>query len=220
MAKITDYARQGFRRRPRPWNSAELPEWWDAAAWLGVVAVVVMLVSGAVFADDRSPGGAAAAGDDAPRYAPETLGSPGLGAPPAPGDGSAAPVPPASPPAGVPTGTSAEGFASTAATRVPITGGGTAVVPAGALNVALAAARARATGNWAGIPFAGAERPAPTAPSPHGVVVGEVTVEDPAATGNTQYRFSARIARGGGARPETARFVVELGMNGYAIRAG
>ncbi|MFF5259910.1 hypothetical protein ACFY4C_13260 [Actinomadura viridis] len=231
MPKITDYVRAGFRRRRRPWHHTELPEWWDVAVWVGGVGVIALLVLSVLFGRDEPSGGPAAGGGGAPRYVVQTLDPRGPSAAPGPGGGApTAPtgsVPTGSTPTGsvptgsaptAPAGVSAKDFTASAAVRVPVTGGGTTVVPAGARNVASAAARATATGNWAGIPFIGPARP-PAAPARPGSVVGTLTVADPTVTGNDQYRFSATIARDGSARPDLVQITVGRGPSGYAIRA-
>ncbi|GAA3973887.1 hypothetical protein GCM10023085_65480 [Actinomadura viridis] len=219
MPKITDYVRAGFRRRRRPWHHTELPEWWDVAVWVGGVGVIALLVLSALFERDDPSAGPAAGGGGAPRYVVQTLDPRGPSATPGPGGGGASTAPTGSPPTGsAPAGVSAKDFTASAAVRVPVTGGGTTVVPAGARNVAAAAARATATGDWAGIPFIGAARP-PAAPARPGSVVGTLTVADPTVTGNDQYRFSATIARDGTARPEAVQITVGRGPSGYAIRA-
>lgn len=213
MPKLTDYVREGFKRRARPWDRAELPEWWDLAMWAGLAGVILMLVVGALLdrgGTDRPPGGTAGG---MPPYAVQSLNpyaSAGSGTRPGPrppaGTGTASPM------------TSTD-FAATAPARVQVTGGGTTVVPAGARNVALAAARATATGDWSGIPYIGTGRPPKAKKTPAGSVVGALTVADPATTGNAQYLFSATVRHGAAARPYLVRIAVERGVSGYAVRA-
>ena len=218
MAKLTDYVRKGYRRRQRPWEATELPEWWGLATWIGAACVVVMLVVSALLARGETATGAEAGDAEAPRYPVETLNpgmltaSPGSGSPGA--SSSAGARPSQSPPVEL----TAESFKATNAVRVAKSGGGSAIVPAGARNVALAAARATAIGDWSGIPFIGA-RPTPTrGPTPQGSVVGELTVADPTVTGNSQYRFTAKITHGGGEKPYDLTIPVEWNGDGYAIR--
>ncbi|MEV3922891.1 hypothetical protein [Actinomadura coerulea] len=218
MPKLTDYARQGFRRQ-RLLRASELPEWWNIAVWAGVGGVVLMLVISAVFARGDSSGVAPAAGGDAPRYQVQTLDPRGLSASPGP-DGET-PTASGSPAQVLPTGASGNDFRASAALQVPMTGGGETVVPAGALNVAAAAATALVTGNWQGVPFVGTDRPPPARkPMPQGSAVTGISVADPAATGNSQYRFSATISHPGRARPDVLDFLVEPDGPGYALRAG
>ncbi|MFD0851106.1 hypothetical protein ACFQ07_02665, partial [Actinomadura adrarensis] len=66
------------------------------------------------------------------------------------------------------------------------------------------------------IPFIGPARPKVPARTPRGVVLGAITVADPAVTGNSQYRFSARIAPNG--TPADVTILVEPDPTGYAIR--
>ncbi|GAA2404307.1 hypothetical protein GCM10010191_10040 [Actinomadura vinacea] len=217
MPKVTDYVREGFRRRQRPWDRTELPEWWDVAIWFAVGGVVLMLVAGAALGRGKSSGGGTA-GAEPPRYTVQTLDPRGSGA--APGSPGATPSASAAPSRTPPAGVSAKDFTASAAMQVPVTSGGTTVVPAGARNVAMAAAKATATGNWNAIPFVGSARPSPArSPTPQGSVVGEITVADPSVTGNSQYRFSATITHGGQAAPYVVRILVERNQSGYAIRA-
>ena len=217
MPKLTDYVREGYRRRQRPWDRTELPEWWDVAIWVAVAAVVLMLVVGGVLSRDDSPA-ADNTGKAPPAYPvqtlnPSALASPGSGSAPPSGAANASPEPPVE--------LNPESFEATNAVQVQMTGGGTTVVPAGARNVALAAARAAATGDWKGIPFIGTARPpAPQTPTPQGSVRGEITVADPSVTGNSQYRFTAQVTHGGNANPRAVRLLVERNGSGYAIRAG
>jgi hypothetical protein len=88
------------------------------------------------------------------------------------------------------------------------------VVPAGARNLAQAAARAAATGDWNGIPLtdrssAGAVR------TPEGSVVGDISVTDPAVTGNSVYLFGATIRHGPGEPPYRIKITVERTQSGY-----
>ncbi|GAA1832477.1 hypothetical protein [Actinomadura chokoriensis] len=225
MPKLTDYARKGFQRRRPPWKRVELPEWWDVAVWVAGGGVVAVIVLSAVL----NGGGASGTvpGDAGARpYPVQTLGSrltdgPGavpsgdLPAPPSSSTAAAAPAP-----AG-PVGKPVKDFTATAAVRIPVTGGGTTVVPVGARNVALAAAIATTTGDWSGIPFTGPGRPTVSA-SRHGLggSVARLTVADPAVTGNSAYRFSATIDDAGGAEPSAVPITVERNESGYAIRYG
>ncbi|GAA4375305.1 hypothetical protein GCM10023088_32500 [Actinomadura verrucosospora] len=216
MPKMTDYARQGFRRR-RLFQDTELPEWWNIAVWAGVGGIVLMLAVSAVL-DRGDSSGAPTAGRQAPSYQVQTLDPRTLTESPSPGE---TPSTSASPSQVLPTGASANDFTATAAAKVPVTGGGTTVVPAGALNLATAAASATVSGNWKGIPFIGAARPSPAKKgmAPGSAVQG-ITVADPTRTGNSQYLFSATITRPGGARPEVVQLLVEPDERGYALRAG
>ncbi|MGI5416819.1 hypothetical protein [Actinomadura luteofluorescens] len=216
MPKLTDYAREGFRRR-RLVKETELPEWWNIAVWAGVGGIILMLLVSAVL-DRGGSSGAAPAASQAPRYQVQTLDPRGLTASPSPGEET--PTPSGGPSQVLPTGAAASNFTATAATRVPMTDGGATVVPAGALNVATASARAIVTGNWKGIPVIGTARPTPAKPMPRGSVVRGITVMDPTKTGNSQYRFSATITHPGGARPDVVELLVEPDGNGYAVRAG
>jgi hypothetical protein len=214
MPKLTDYARQGFRRR-RLFQDTELPEWWSIAVWAGVGGVVLMLVVSAVF-DRGGSSGSATTGGEAPRYQVQTLDPRSLSISPSPG--GATPTASASPSQVLPTGVSPKDFTATAPAKVAVTGGGTTVVPAGALNLASAAATATVTGNWKGIPFIGAARPSPAKSMPRGSAVQGITVADPAQTGNSQYVFSATITHAGGARPDVVEVLVEPDGDGYAMR--
>lgn len=221
MPKMTDYVREGFKRRRRPWDRAELPEWWDLVGWVGLAGVVAALVFGAIFSTGGS-GGDGTEDAGAPRYSAQTL-NPYTPSPAPSASGSTATTPAETSPApgaGPPQGVETKDFTATAAAQVPLIRGGTAVVPAGARNVAVAAARAQATGDWAGIPFVGPKRlpAASMKANPQGSVIGEVTVTDPSVTGNTQYLFSATITRGGGAKPYVVQIAVERDRSGYAIR--
>ncbi|MEV0405838.1 hypothetical protein [Actinoallomurus sp. NPDC050550] len=213
MPKMTDYVREGFNRRRRPWHRAELPEWWNLAVWVGLAGIGGMLLISALL----DPGGSTDTPDatQPPAYSVQKINP---YATPSASGGSAAgtPTPDASSPAqGGPT----EDFASTAAVQVPKAGGGTAVVPAGARNVALAAAKAAATGDWTGIPFIGRARPPKARRTPQGSV-GQLTVTDPAITGNAQYLFSATITHGAPDKAYQYRIAVESDQSGYAIHAG
>ncbi|QKG23354.1 hypothetical protein [Actinomadura verrucosospora] len=221
MPKLTDYARKGYNRRRRPWESAELPEWWDAAVWVAGGGIVVVLVLSALLGGGGGRTSSASGDSGARPYPVQTLGSrptEGTGASPSPGGtGSAAPP--------VPAGEQVKDFTATAAVQVPVTGGGTTVVPAGARNVALAAARATATGDWSGIPFSGTGRPTRPATGAAGrparqAAVSRLTVADPAVTGNSEYRFSATITGAGGAQPSVVPITVERDESGYAVRVG
>lgn len=215
MPKLTDYVRQGYRRRRRPWDESELPEWWSLAAWIGVGCIVVLLGISAVLARDDTAQ-ARNAGGGAARYPVETLNPSSLASPGSEGASpSGSPGPSQSPPVEL----TPESFRATNAVRVPMSGGGSAVVPAGARNVALAAARAAATGDWKGVPFIGTRPTRTSTPTPQGSVVGELTVADPTVTGNSQYRFTAKITRGGGEEPYDLTIPVERDGTGYAIRA-
>jgi hypothetical protein len=213
MPKMTDYVREGFNRRRRPWHRAELPEWWNLAVWVALAGIGVMLLVSALL----DPSGSTGAPDatQPPAYSVQKINP--YATPSASGGSTAGtPTPDASSPAqGGPTGD----FASTAAVQVPKTGGGTAVVPAGARNVALAAAKAAATGDWTGIPFTGHAKPPKARRTPQGSVVGQLTVTDPAITGNNLYLFSTTITHGGAAKPYQYRVAVEGDQSGYAIRA-
>jgi hypothetical protein len=212
MPKITDYVREGFNRRQRPWDRAELPEWWGLVVWVGFAGVTAALLLGAMFGHDGSSDDAA---EQSPPYSVQTL-TPYIAPPPPARATPAAPTPGAADPAaGAPTGD----FTATAAAQVPLTGGGTTVVPVGARNVAVAAAKAEATGDWTGIPLIGNTRPSPAPRTPHGALTGEITVADPAVTGNSQYLFSATISHSGADKPYLVRIAVERGQAGYAVRA-
>ncbi|MGI8330898.1 hypothetical protein ACRYCC_13110 [Actinomadura scrupuli] len=217
MPKMTDYVREGFQKRRRPWETAELPEWWNLMVWVGLAVVGGILVVGMILADGSSP----KVGQSPRRYAVETLNpySP-TAAPSAPATGSVT-GPATAPPAGpgpVPTAFTAADFAATAPAQVPLTGGGSTVVPTGARNVGVAAAKAEATGDWTGIPLAGAAKPPKRARTPGGVVVGQVTVTDPSVTGTNTYMFSATVSHDGGAKPYLVQLTVERTSRGYAIR--
>jgi hypothetical protein len=212
MPKMTDYLREGFNRRRRPWHRSELPEWWNLAVWVGLAGIGGMLLISALL----DPGGSTDAPDatQPPAYSVQKINpyaTPSASGGPAAGT----PTPDASSPAqGGPTGD----FASTAAVQVPKAGGGTAVVPAGARNVALAAAKAAATGDWTGIPFIGRTRPPKAHRTPEGSV-GQLTVTDPAITGNAQYLFNVTITHGAPNKAYEYRIAVESDQSGYAIRA-
>jgi len=200
MAKMTDYVREGFGKRRRPWSNTDLPEWWDLAVWVALAgavgAVVISVALGGGFS------GKATQTQSAPQYKVQTL--------------NPFASPSASPTTSVPSTFSATDFSATAAVQVAITGGGTTVVPAGAHNVALAAARAAATGDWTGIPLLGKHRAGRR--TPDGTVIGDVTVADPAVTGSGSYLFSAKISHHGTTRPYLVQIAVEQSASGYGIR--
>ncbi|MEV0662583.1 hypothetical protein ACIBI3_22970 [Actinomadura luteofluorescens] len=216
MPKMTDYARKGFRRR-RLFQDTDLPEWWNIAVWAGVCGIVLMLAVSAVL-DHGESSGTPTTGREVPRYQVQTLDPRSLTASPSPG--AETPTASGAPSQVLPTGVSANDFTATAAAKAPVTGGGTTVVPAGALNLATAAARATVSGNWKGIPFIGTARPSSAKKGmPRGSAVQGITVADPSRTGNSQYLFSATIKGPGGARPEVVELLVEPDGRGYALRA-
>ncbi|MCO6009159.1 hypothetical protein NE236_29735 [Actinoallomurus purpureus] len=214
MPKMTDYVREGFNRRRRPWHSAELPEWWNVAVWVALAGIGVMLLVSALLEPGESAGDTTGTARP-PAYSVQKINP---YATPSASEGSAAGTP--TPDASSPPGDGPGGdFSATAAVQVPKAGGGTAVVPAGARNVALAAAKAAATGDWTGIPFIGRARPPKAPRTPQGSVIGQPTVTDPSITGNTQYLFSATITHGGAAKGYQYRVAVERDQSGYAVRA-
>ncbi|MBC6458083.1 hypothetical protein [Actinomadura sp. HBU206391] len=215
MPKITDYVREGFDRRSRPWDRTELPEWWDLVVWVALAGVIAMLLLGAVFGRG---GSSEDAGGDERRFAVRSL-NPYTVTPAPSADEAASATPGTGAPSPAPGEAPTEDFTATAAVRVPVTGGGTTVVPAGARNVAFAAATAEATGDWTGILFVGAARPSAAPAYPRGSVAGEITVKDPRVTGTGQYLFSATITRDGNAASRRVEITVERGPDGYAIRA-
>jgi hypothetical protein len=215
MAKITDYVREGFDRRRRPWDRTDLPEWWDLMAWAAVIGIIAALLLSAVLDRGGSSDSTADTAGGGPGYQVQALNP--YSTSPSPQD--SAPAGATASPSGAPADASAKEFTATAAVQVPMTGGGTAVVPAGARNVALAAARAEATGDRAGIPFVGTARSAKAPSTPQGSVIGEVTVTDPTITGNSQYLFTANITHGPDAKPNTVQIAVEYASSGYAVRA-
>lgn len=210
---MTDYVREGFRRRQRPWDRTELPEWWDVAVWVAAVGVIAVLIFSAA-AGGSGSSGTSAHDDGGSHYAVQTL-SP---QPAAPSTAPGVPTGPAEPSPTEPAPAGSHDFSASAAVRVPVTGGGATVVPTGARDVALAAARAAATGDWRGIPFVGQARP-PATRAPRGTLVGQVTVADPAVTGNSRYEFSATVQQAGTAKRSVVQIVVERGTSGYAIRS-
>lgn len=200
MPKLTDYVRQGFRKRRRVWNGGELPEWWDLLVWGALALVGVMLVVGAIFDGGSSEDTARRR----PAYLVQTVN-------PYVTPSAADPVPSSTP------GHSAADFAAAAPVQVAQTGGGTAIVPAGARDVASAAANAEATGSWSGIPLTGTTRPRAAHRTPHGRVIGTITVEDPTVTGNGSYVFSATITHGTAARSYLVKITVQRTPEGYAV---
>ncbi|WP_345361453.1 hypothetical protein [Actinoallomurus liliacearum] len=230
MPKMTDYVREGFNRRRGPWHRTELPEWWNLAVWVSLAAVGLILLLSALLEPDSSTD--TTSSSQPPAYSVQkinpyatpsassesTAGTPTPDASGSTGSGSAAGTP--APGASGSTGSGSTGdFAATAAVQVPKVGGGTAVVPAGARNVASAAAKAAATGDWTGIPFIGRTRPPKAHRTPQGSVIGQLTVTDPAVTGNTLYLFSATITHGGAAKAYQYRVAVERDQSGYAVHA-
>jgi hypothetical protein len=204
MPKMTDYVRQGFKRRPRPWSTTDLPEWWDTAVWIGVGGVIAVVLFTAVFDHSGDSTGSSAR---RPHYAVQAVNpyaTPSASDSPAPSPGT------------TPSAFSSGDFTATAAVQVTLTGGGTAPVPAGARNVALAAAKATATGDWAGVPLLG--KPKAAARTPGGTVIGDVTVSNPSATGAGSYLFSATISKHGTANPYLVQIAVERTASGYAVR--
>lgn len=222
MPKITDYVREGFKKRRRPWEHTELPEWWDVVIWVSLGGVIVAVVLGAALGGGGSKGIPAA---DSPRYAVQSLNpyatpTPGtsITSVPTPGVSPVSSASPTPDPGDSSGGTSATDFSATAAVQVAQTGGGTAIVPAGARNVAVAAARAEATGDWTGIPLAVSGK-RPTGPkTPQGTVTGTITVENPAVTGSGSYVFSATVTHDGTAKPYLVQIAVERAASGYVVR--
>lgn len=201
MPKLTDYVREGFRRRRRPWESAELPGWWQVLAWVALAAVCGILALSAI--SDR--GSRSSAAQRRSPYAVQTIN-------PYPSV-STAPSPSSTP------GRSHADFTAGAPVQVAKTGGGMAVVPAGARNVALAAAKAEATGVWSDVPLIGGTTPSAAPQTPGGQVIGDITVEDPATTGTGSYVFSAAITHDAVSRSYLARITVERSTQGYALLA-
>ncbi|MEV5709693.1 hypothetical protein [Actinoallomurus sp. NPDC052274] len=223
MPKMTDYVREGFNRRRRPWHRTELPEWWNLAVWVALAGIGLLLLLSALLEPDTPSG--TTTSSRPPAYSVQKINP---YATPSASDGSEAgtPTPDASdagtptPGPGGPTGPEPTGdFAATDAVEIPKVGGGTAAVPAGARNVALAAAKAAATGDWTGIPFIGRARPPKARRTPQGSVIGQVTVTDPSVTGNTLYLFSAMITHGGASKAYQYRVAVERDQSGYAVHA-
>ncbi|WP_395105143.1 hypothetical protein [Actinomadura sp. SCN-SB] len=211
MPKMTDHVRAGFKRRRRPWEAVELPEWWTLAIWAGLAGVVVALVVSGLAA--RGGSGGATAGAGAVRYTIQPV-NPHRVAPTreaASPEAAGADAPPG--PSQAPRVPSHGDFGATAPVRVPRTGGGMATIPAGAWNLALAAARAAATGDWTGVPVRGDA--GGVVKSPEGSVVGTVTVEDPAVTGPGLHRFSATITHGPAEPPYRVAIDVERDRSGF-----
>jgi hypothetical protein len=200
MPKLTDYVREGFRKRRRPWEGTELPEWWNILVWVALAAVCGMLALSAIF--DDGPGSGAT--QRRRPYVVQTV--------------DPYPKVTAPSPSGTP-GRSRADFSTDAPVRVAKTGGGTAVVPAGARNVALAGANAEATGVWSGIPLTGAMTPGTAPRTPHGRVIGDITVQDPALTGTGSYVFSATITHDAVSRSYRVRITVGRTPRGYAVLA-
>lgn len=210
MPKMTDYVRQGFKRRRGPWHDTELPEWWNLVVWAALAGVVVSIGFGVLVDSGGTP---TTADGGSSRYVIQTVNP--YTASPAPAD--TAPTAPTMPTRGS-DGPDTD-FTATAAVQVPMTeGGGTAPVPIGARNLATAAARAMATGDWTGIPLAGTGTPSPAPTTPTGSLVGEVTVADPRVSGNSRYLFSASIRHEATAEPYEVRIAVERAGAGYAVR--
>jgi hypothetical protein len=217
MPKMTDYVREGFDKRRRPWESSELPEWWNLMVWVALAVIGAILLVSMLFTR-----GSSRHTEQSPhRYAVQTLNpyaTPTAATSSAPAGPSGPATGPASGPASPPAAFTAADFAATAPAQVPLTGGGSAVVPTGARNVGLAAAKAAATGDWTGIPLAGTAKPPKSARTPQGLVIGQVTVTDPSVTGTNTYMFSATVSHDGGAKPYLVQITVERTSRGYAIR--
>ena len=112
MPKMTDYVREGYQKRRRPWESAELPEWWNLMVWVGLAMVGGILVIGMLLADGSSPGV-----EQVPRkYAVQTLNPYAPTATPSAPETGPATGPAAAPasPGPVPTAFTAADFAATA----------------------------------------------------------------------------------------------------------
>lgn len=206
MAKLTDYVREGFKRKRRPWDGGELPEWWSLATWAALAVVGGVLVLGVVTGDDRP-----ANGQTPGSFTVQTIDPATIGANPTGGDpegGTSAPAPSGS-----------ADFGADGPVEVALTGAdGTTAVPAGARNVAMAAAQATAVGDWSGIPLAPMAT-APKAPAtPQGSVIGVVTVTDPAVTGTNTYLFTATVRHSPQRQPYLVQIYVERTAAGYAVR--
>ncbi|OLT35465.1 hypothetical protein BJF79_32420 [Actinomadura sp. CNU-125] len=207
MPKMTDYVRAGFDRRRRPWDRAELPEWWDLVVWAGLAALIAMLLLGAVFGRDDASG--AATGDDA-GFAVRTLNPHTFTPAPTPsGDGPAS--------SGEPPG--GDDFTATAPCGTPMTGGGTAVVPAGARNAALAAAEAAGHRRLDGRPVRRDRAAVPGARDPGGFRGRGADRPGPRRDGDgpVPVQRDDPAGRRGADRP--VRITVERGPEGYAVRA-
>lgn len=214
MPRMTDYVRKGFNRRKRPWDQVDLPEWWGLATWAALFGLIAMVLIGAVLSEGERSGASEDTAGGAPRPAVQSINP--YSASPSVVPESAAPTTPASTPQDPsPPSAASEGFAATGAVQVPMTGGGTAVVPAGARNVARAAAEAEATGVWTGIPLTAGGAPPKARPNPQGSVVAEVTVADPRVTGSNLYVFTAGVRRDPASRPVAVQIEVERGTTGY-----
>ena len=207
MPKLTDYVREGFKRRRRPWRNGEVPEWWDIAVWTALAAVIVVIVLSAAFGGGDSAGDTA---QDSPVRPIESLNP--YATPSSQASAGSTPSPSASA-----TGSDPMDFSATGPVQVPQTGGGVATVPAGAHAVAVAAARAEANGDWSVIPLLGGAPPAARR-TPQGKVIGDVTVANPSVTGNTSYLFSATITHGDAAKSYLVQISVERSSSGYAVR--
>lgn len=214
MPKMTDYVRKGFKKRRRLWEGGEVPEWWDIAVWVSLAGVIAIIVISVL---TESGGGGTAAGSPPP-YHVQSL-NPYAQPTPTASSVTSSGTPSAQPSGSAPDSPSSD-FSATAAVQVAMTGGGgTAIVPAGARNVALAAAKAEATGDWKGIPFVGVSRPPAAARTPQGTVTGEITVENPSVTGNGSYLFSTTITHGPGTKSFLVQIAVQRMPTGYAIVA-
>jgi hypothetical protein len=188
MGQLTDYVREGFRRRRKPWQGGEVPDWWGLAQWgaLGGVGII-LLVSGIAAAN-----GSGSSGDD-------TGDGPGafpvLSGPPVTSTSGPAPSSaPTSAPSAGPTATPATGpdadFTSLDPVDVPLTGSGALIsAPEGAVNLARAGALASARGQWDGIPIVG-RRQTPRTRHPQATLTGRLSLFNPAVTGTSRYLFT------------------------------
>lgn len=215
MAKMTDYVREGFDRRRRPWDGTELPEWWNLAVWVALAAVGAAIVFAAL-TDREGSAPAPEADGPSPRFSIQAM-NPYKPSPTPGRTASGTPSPAAS---GLPPSPGEPGrdFTAIAPVQVRMAQGGTVPVPAGARDLALAAAKALATGDWTGIPLAGTATPGAAPKTPTGSVAGELTVTDPKVTGNTRYVFSTSIRHDPAARPYEVKISVERAGSGYAVR--
>ncbi|WP_147425338.1 hypothetical protein [Bailinhaonella thermotolerans] len=206
MGNLTDAARKGFNKRKKPWHDFAMPNSWPLWTVAAVVLFGGWMVYQVAFAGHpQAPAQEIAVPPPPPVTAPAT-------APPATVPPSAAPTPDGS-------GQGAAGerdFTASSPVQVPVTGTDRrAPVPQGALNVAKAAALATANGRWEGIPTAGTPAP-PADPAPQAALAGDVSVMDPAITGDGTYVFTLTLDpdAAGGRMPYQTKVTVQRGRQG------
>lgn len=202
---MTDYVRQGFARRRRPWDPADLPGWWDLAVWTAVLLIIGALAASVVLdLVGREPERPARSPR---RYAVQTLNPYAENAGPSSLPSSPGAQNPATP----------DDFSASAAVRVPLTTGGRRSFRRAPATWPWPRPRPRRSATGRG-PDGRYRAPVQGAPHPLGTVQDGITVADPAATGTGSYVFSAMIRHDAGARAYLVRITVERTPRGYAIR--